>query len=460
MTWSDKINKLSNAGLMLFALIPFFFACNDPNSLGLELDNESAKSEVKVIEFNLPAKTIYIDSLRTEDLGSLIFGSYYNDTIFGDVKARAYVEYYAGSGVLPSSTDSLLNDTLVFESAFLYTKYRTLSVKDEFAAHEKFTIHLTKDTLFSSVRYLANMHTPFDASKSIASYSEVFEYRDDSISKIRLNDDFGRMLFAKLDSAGRSKNTAYKDSLTNRYSYYPALVLEPSLDYEHLLTLDLSSDTSGIYINMKSKTGTGKYLYRFTLGGDYYSEIIRDRSTGKHNDLIKDYDESSIASGNVHLNTIAGFHPKLDLSEYINFVKNTENIIINRAELAYSHASINPTQVPPVKRIRYYFPQSNGRINILSADGTYGRYYSLYSNTGYLSSSVTSPILTTLYNDTNQNFSSLVTFFCQDILNSHIADIDPVTESLVLWSPDATTVGQTAIPKSSIILKVYYTTLK
>ena len=460
------MTKISNSGLVLCALIPFFFACEDPSALGLELEDQSSKTEVKIIEFKLPAKTIYIDSLRTDDLGQALFGSVYNDSIVGNIKARTYFEYFGGSGTLPS--DSIKQDTLEYVSVFLHIKYSALSVNDTSTANENFTVHLASDTLFSTVTYLRNMHTPFDEANPIGTHSGSIRYRaDDSVRRIKLTDSFGEYLFNKLDLAGRSSNKAYRDSLsgTSRPAYYPALVLEPQLDYEHLLSLDFTSQKMGIYVNMKSKVSDSTYVYKFLIGGDYYSEIIRNRASGKYADLVTDYSESSDSSGTVHLNATAGLYPKFDLTEFIKFTKNSENIIVSRAELSYKKDNdlMPPAYKPVVSKVRYYFPKAGGRINTLAARAAYpvGNLYGLFSSNGYLSrESGASNLLTSFYNKDDKAYGDLVTFFCQDLLDLQSAGAEPSTNSLILWNPDATTVGQTPILKSSVKLKVYYTELK
>lgn len=474
MTLSDKMIKISNSGLVLCALIPFFFACKDPNALGLELDDQNSKTEVKIVEFTLPSTTIYIDSLRTDLSSDLLFGSVYNDSIVGDLKARAYVEYFARGGTLPS--DSIKKDTLEFTSAFLVLKYSKLTINDTSGnfANENFSVHLANDTLFSTVTYFANMHTPFDEANPIGTYTAPFVYRDDSVTRVNLNNDFGRTLFNRLDSAGRAlSNNPSRDSITRRLTYYPSLVLEPALDYQHFLNLDLDADTVGIYVEMKSKQNAKSYQFKFDIAvdantqtpirKDFYTEIIRNRSTGKYNDLITDYSESEVNSGTVHLNSIAGLHPKFNLTEFVAFAKNSENIIINRAELSYSRDDnpLPPLYTPATQSVRYYFLKENGRINTTAAKGLSGHIYGLFSDNGRLANAPGEVgLLTTTYNKDNHSYSSPVTLFCQDLLDSQIAGEDAFTTSLVLWAPNSTIVGQTSIVKSSVKLKVYYTKLK
>ncbi len=460
MTLLDKMIKISNSGLMLCALIPFFFACNDPNALGLELDDQTSKTEVDVVEFTLPAKTIYINSLNTGNRGSVVLGKITNDSIFGDIKARVYSQYYPSSGTLPSfKNDSTNGDTLSYVSATLRLKYSRLTVNpnDSSMANDDISVHLTTDSLFSSVEYLANMHTAFDEANPVGNASKKFKIRQDSITEIPLNDDFGSMLFARLDSAGRSETTAYRDTVTSGIRYARAITIEPGVDFNHLVTLPI--DSMWIEVEMKSKKNDKPYYYKFKLGGTYYSQIIRNRSTGKYSDLIQDYDSSSVVAGNVHLNSIAGFYPKVELTEYLKFVNDNQDITINRAEFSYAHDPIVSDIIPAVQLVNYYFPKEDERISISQALSTRGTY-ALFSNNGYTAALSSESMLASGYDKEDQIYQDDVTLFCKSLADYQRAGEEPFAKSIVFWNANTTSVGQTSIPKSSIKLKVYYTRLK
>lgn len=453
MTLSAKINNHFISGLMLFALIPIFFACNDPNSLGLELENENAKTQVKSIEFDLPSKTIYIDSLRSENLGKLAFGNITNDTIFGDLKAIAYTEYTVGSGVLPG-------DTLEYAGVFLNLKFTTASVGTAGTATNDITVYETIDTLFNSAKYLANMHVDYDATAPIGSISKSLNLDGDSISHIKLDDSYGMKLYAKLDSAGA--NNDYEDSLSRKLFYFPALVLEPSDNNQNLLTFSLIEDTVGIYVAMRHPVRGDTSYFKFNFSGNHYSEVLRDRSTGKYTDLVNDYDSSGVSAGNVHLNMIAGIHPRIDLTPYIDFIESNPDIIINRGEIYLSSTPIDETLIPQIGRIQFYIPNGVGKIN---GPGVYlqdlATFYAILVDNGYFQqSNGASSLLTTTYSDTDQWYANNVTNFCQKMLDSKLADIDYITRQLIVTSPDLTTVGQSSFSKSGIKLKVFYTQLK
>jgi hypothetical protein len=453
MTLSAKIIKHIQSGLMLFALIPIFFACNDPSALGLELENENAKTQVKAIEFVLPAKTIYIDSLRSENLGKLVFGNLANDTIFGDLKAIAYTEYTVGSGILPG-------DTLEYLETFVTMKFSSATTNDKSVASNDIKVYQTIDTLFNSAKYLSNMHVDYDQSLPIGSISTPFELLGDSISRIKLDDSFGLGLYAKLDSAGT--NNDYEDSLKNRLFYFPALVFEPSDNNGNLITFNLAADTVGIYVAMRHPVRGDNYYFKFSFSGNHYSEILRNRSSGKYTDLVNDYDSSSVTAGNVHLNMIAGVHPRIDLSPYLDFIEFNPDIIINRAEIYLESSPIDNELIPPIDRIQFYFPNEDGRIN---GPGVYVQnlaiLYTVLTDNGYFqAASGGSNVLTTSYSTTNQWYANNMTNFCQKLLDSQLAGVDYVSEQLIVYSPDITTVGQSPISKSGIKLKVFYTQLK
>ncbi|MFY0599589.1 MAG: hypothetical protein JXR03_07945 [Cyclobacteriaceae bacterium] len=454
MTLSASNKKLYKSGLVLLALIPFFFACDDPNALGVDLDNENAKTVTETITFDLPVSTIYIDSLRTDNDNVLIVGSTQDDPTFGDIKAIGYSEFIPGTGgYLPT-------DTVVFERAFLILESTSDYISGA-AASQNITVYETTDTLFSAATYLSKINVEYDNTMPLGSISEALGEQD-SIFSIDLSDAFGRDLYVKLDSA--QDNGAYTDSLNSGVK--PALVLEPSDNNQSIFNFDLTSDTVGIYIEMKDPDNDSLLYFKFNLAGDYYSQILRDRSGSTYASLVNNYD--SVSGGeNTHLNMIAGIHPRLDLNPYLDFLSENENIIVNRAEI--SIPTDNSDGSPEVNNIRYFIPSSNGRINgpAFLVNQSQIKDFGVLSNSGYrVFNGFPSMLISSFDNDDNSYFGN-VTNFCQALLDFSLWDQTTATSKLVvdakqliLYGATPTLVGQSTIPSSGITLKVYYTRLK
>ncbi len=142
----DNLTYFLKPGLAVL-LIPFFFACNDPAELGLELERDDEKVSLKDTTLVLPSSTIYIDSLRTDQYTNTLFGKYADNT-FGEVTAVSNNQYNAGGATLPE-------DSLAFKSAVLRLKVNAVRTRSV-AGGETVTIYESSDTIFNSGIYLAD----------------------------------------------------------------------------------------------------------------------------------------------------------------------------------------------------------------------------------------------------------------------------------------------------------------
>ena len=109
MNLSDRIKKIKlfiKPGLIV--LIPVFLGCDAAEDFGTQFDLNT-NIIVNLIEFDLPATNLYIDSLRTDGENKLIVGSY-NDPLTGNVTAEGYFQFRFLRGVRPG--DSLIFDSL------------------------------------------------------------------------------------------------------------------------------------------------------------------------------------------------------------------------------------------------------------------------------------------------------------------------------------------------------------
>lgn len=464
MTLSTRINKTSKSGLMLFALIPFFFACDDPNALGIELDDDNAKTTTEAVEFSLPSQNIYADSLSNGNRGFLTFGSIQDNEVYGDVKAVGYSEYQTGSGVLP-------NDSLEFIKAFIVLKSNLPYITEGSSPTQSVTIYETSDTLFSSVVYLSKIHVDYETSTLLGSLAEPLTDQD-SIFTIDLIDSFGSNLYVLLDSA--IDNSLYSDSLDSGLK--PALVFEPSDNNQSLFTLDMLADTTGIYLEMLDPDTGDSHYYKFDFVADHYSEIIRDRSGSLYSSLVNNYDSVDI-SDVAHLNMTAGLHPRLDISELVEFLGDNQDIIINRAEIFLETDNSNSETIPEIQNIRYFIPAGNGRINGPAfANNVNISSYAVLNNVSYFSTgNGFSSIFSSPYDSIESRYYGDISIFAQDMLsktlfNTSVSESTEIEEEdknyikipskLILNGTSNTNVGQSTFLKSDMRLKIYFTRLK
>lgn len=446
MNLLDNKNYLKVSGLA-FLLIPFFFACDDPTQLGLELDAEESPLNSEKIEFVLPSTNIRIDSLRTDDFELSLFGQF-SDSIYGTTKAISYNDFNFFGGVIPEG------DSLEYSSVYLNLRVSDLR-SHGILTGEQIAVHLANDSLYINPVYLANMSVDYDPTPA-GELTFDFDPAKDSIIRVPLSDDFGMFLYDRLEKAKVVGD--YRDSLFQGLYHYPPLALVPGASNEGLFLFDLTDDSTKLVVEMKTVAGK-LYTFNYDFNDAHFSQIIRDNSTGKLSDISAEYTESSVPSSRVYLDMIAGINPKLDLAPYIDFLKTHNDFIINRATLTLGVANDND-QIEDVSSFRALFIKSNGKINgsgIALGDGFNN---AVLSEAGYSTSTNNSNVLNMGIDAVNSRVKVDVTLFAQLIADYYRNNSSSITDELVLWSPNTLGLGQTSFIKNEINLTLYYTTIK
>ncbi len=455
MNLLDKITHFKVSGLAI-ALIPFFFACNDPTELGLELESNENPIKAEKVEFILPSSSIYIDSLRTDASSLSVFGQY-EDSVFGLVKAISFNEYNLNGGVIPEG------DSLEYSSVFL-----TLSIDNAKSpgtlSGENIKVHKTLDTLYNQPIYLSSRETLYE-NESIGELSFDYQLNSDSINprktviRIPLHDDFGLFMYDKLDKA--KVVGAYRDSLFNGLYHYPPLALVPGDINKGLFHFDLADDTTRLSIEMRSKNTGRLFTFDFDFIDSHYSQLIRDRSSAKLSDLTDNYDESSVESSLVYLNNLAGIYPKINMNPFHEFIKENNNFIVNRATLSFGVQRLPSLDfIDYTTSINAYFIKLYGKINSSGAQLGNGFNNVLISESSYASSLINAPPLNISFDEENLEYKANVTLFCQVLADYFNANIKPFTEELVLVDPNQISLSQASFNKGDIKLTIYYTTIK
>ncbi|MEQ8472084.1 MAG: DUF4270 family protein [Marinoscillum sp.] len=458
----DKLTYLIKSGLAIL-LVPIFFACDDPTELGLELDGEDNKLNTQKIEFDLPASTIAIDSLLTDNSTLVTFGKY-SDDIFGTTKAIAYANQSISGGYFPDSSDTFVRAFICLSSAYVRSTTTSLS-------NQTISVHLGEDTLFNSARYLASRQVPYNESpiaERTFSYNRIsnhYNNLDSAVLKIDLPEAIGMEYFNKLYNASTDTSRVTLDSLRSGYFFRKPLVFVPGEDNSALINFDLSNDTTAIYIEILDKENSENKFYKLHFRNKHYSNIQRDRSGSVLSDLSTEYVESSNAGGVAYLDMISGIHTKLDLQPYLDFVAQSENLIINQALLSMETTDLaHYLDSSYVGTINFLFIRDDGRIN-----GP-GLGFSMIENglmtdnsyQSYGSSSASPQLQPTVYNIKSMHYSSpSVTLFSQILLDqSEEEEVDYLTNELVLSGSNNLDLRQSAFSNSAFKLTVFYTNLK
>lgn len=458
MTLLDKLTYFLKPGLAIL-LIPFFFACDDPNELGLELELDESPIAVRDTTLVLPVTTVYMDSLRTDHFDYYTAVGKYQDSIYGEVKAIAYNRYNVGGGTLPG-------DSLEFESAHIILKMNTVRSHGPLF-DQQLDVFEAQDTIYRQAVYLSGRSIEVKG-ESIASHTFDFNPDNDTIVNIPLADAFGEKLFNLIANT----NQASRDSLTRNLHHFAPLKFIPGEANNGLFSFDFTPDTVAIYINMVNPDNGNQASFTFDFRDAHFVEVQRDISSSeKLAGLTTDFAESA-PSGRAYLDPLAGVYTKIDLQPLQNFLTQDENLLINLAQLTLGVANADDVNFHPEKPpIQFFFVKENAagtkHINGPAAIGaptspkSYPSAYrsALLSEASYLSNNDIQ-LLTIGYDDKKFRYLGNVTLFAQILADNHRFEADFLADELLVLTPQLLGLGQVSFDASEIKVTVYYSTLK
>ncbi|MEQ8237602.1 MAG: hypothetical protein RIA69_00245 [Cyclobacteriaceae bacterium] len=334
------------------------------------------------------------------------------------------------------------------------TDFKSVNV----ANNQSISVHTAKDTLFKPVVYLSNRFTEY-STESIGDLVFDFNPDLDSVLEIPLNDQFGDFLFERL----RLTNTdsLYRDSLLFSLYHYDPLVFV-SNNTRALFSVDLSEDTTGIYINFQDENGNpSTYIFDMISGNGtdaHYTYIERDRSSTKLSSLVNDYDSFSDPN-RAYLNSLAGLYAKIDITPMTDFFDANQEIIINRSELKLGYSNLDGGYINPVDFLYFFFIKDNNRINAAGAIGGSGIDKGILTENSYISN-LNQTFLSVGRNSETQIYQGTTTFFTQILVDNARADADFITKEIVVMPSRSMSLNQTSFINEEVKLRVYYTSLK
>ncbi len=440
MNLLDKKNILVRSGLVLL-LIPFFFACDDPGELGIQVEGNDQNISVKDTTIALPFSTILIDSLRTSGFSTILVGNA-EDSVTGAVSCIGYTQYSPSSGTFPG-------DTLEFESASLKFHINEVRTIDNILSGH-IDVHESSDTLYSQVVYLADREVAFDPTP-ITQVDYSINVDQDSVLSIPLN-DLGEELFNKMVRYDADED--YKDSIQRNLIYFPPLVLKTTSSNSGLMSLSLNNDSSAIFVKMKSPKTDSTYSFKLNFNGrGEYTYIEREKTGAKLSSLTEEY-VSNFTPGNSYGSMVDGTYVKLNLDPLKTFIEQNPQLIVNNARLTLSTTDYDSDFIIPFTGIRFFYIR-NGKISGPGSISTNTRFNSVILSDASYANSGSSDYLSMVHEADSSHYAGEVTLFTQIIADNAFAfDLDEV----VILNPTPVSIKKSIITKSELV--IYYTNIK
>jgi hypothetical protein len=424
--------------LLLFStIVVLFIGCEGTGEVGLKLNPEAEKVDVRFASIPLKASNFYLDSTRT-DFGNLLISGVFDDPIFGKTTATAYSQF----GLVPG-VSFLVGTDATLDSMMLNLKVAG-HIGTDVSKPQTFSIYQLGDTLFTGVTYLSNMKTPVSTTLLGTGTLAVQPGSIDQVFSMKLTGSLIDTLFQK------SKTLISDATFKN---FYRGLVIVPDHGNTVLVQFDPQNTNTNISMHYKvPSTQITNGIYKLIFASPTsvkYNHYDIDRT----NSLIKKKvanEEFVAEDGNVYLQPATGILPVIDISPYLAFSDTIGNAVINRMEIEIGPNLIVDFEAPT--NIRYLFLKE-GKINGPGAISNPGNNLVLDDN-AYLSNGVT-PATHIYEGGTVKKYSGTMTIF-SELLTRKVLTYT----KLVLLPQDVTTFRKAAFNKDAVRLKIFYTKIK
>ena len=456
-------------GQLMMAVALFFLSCEEETTfLGFKADQ---RLNVYYTEIPLSSSVYWHDSVvtsnfYTETLTRFLVGNY-QDAQFGPVSASAYAQF-SKLGSFPDSLNFAIYDSislqLSFDVNYLYGSEET--TPQEIAVYE------LDDTLtrFSSL-------TPYYSSSSIpvkpavvgsktfsvdpAIFKELAEKGVDTLTRFKLNDEFGVRVFQEVLSVPKdSSSTFFYDQFRK---VIKGLAITPSQG-DKIVSFNPSSTRSKIVIHFHINKRDSIVLGFSGLTS--FNHIDGDRSGTELAAITENYTEFDASQGYIQNGT--SILTKVDFSKFFELADTVPSMIINSAEIVLGNVvEPLPSQPPPTNLIMRILNEENlfkvdttdqDAIDIAKYNFTVG---SRASGTGsyIILDDSRGANLVLPYSSTDKRYNGFLTLFLQELYKNR-KNNGPLFSTVALF-PTSPTIGKSvnsvAFDKTAIKLRLYYT---
>lgn len=377
-------------------LLGYLVSCEKPEEKGVGLsvqpvDDQLSSNQTDTV--TVITKTVKQDSLRTDELSSVLLGSF-NDLKFGETKAGVFTQLR-----LPTNEVDFGNpDILVIDSVVLAIEYNSsygnLDAQD-------FKISLTTESFEIDSNYYTNTTVATNGINMIlAGYETITPKPEDTISiggnvlpaqiRFRLDTVVAQNI---LNNSGG----ALLDNNDNFLATYPGIYIESTSTFAPgqggLLYLDLVSSNSKytIYYSNTLDTVSKTFDLIMDAGSVRFSTFSHDYSIEITNQLA----DSTLGQNKIFVQTTAGLNGVMYFPNIKDF--NNPDIAIAKAELVLPVSSESGT----------YDPQETLLLYAVKPDGTFSFLLDQFEGSNHIDGK---------YDEINNEYRFTITRFIQDLI--------------------------------------------
>ena len=412
-----KYNKIDLLTLLISLFI--FSACNNPDTVGLEVDPDYAINGVLIDTSTIVSRTVPEDSISTIALNKYPMG-YMQDPVFGTTEANV-----ALSLTLPSNNQTF-GTSPVLDSAVLVLKYADF-YGDSVQSTYQINVHRLQNALNGNFNYTNKSNFGFNntviGTKSVhvslkdsVKVTEIVTGKPDvqknkpAHIRIPISASFITNNFLNGVPANFADNATFKDFIKG---LYVTVDKAQSTGRGGILYFDLSSDNaSGLEIYYKSQNGTAvdTTMLNFKIQASQANPVA---SNFNHNYAgtpvevqLTNPDQQFLTT---YVQGLGGLRTKINFP-YLTNLKELGNITINKADLIIDVEGGAVPFAPLPRLILYRTDIANQRQSVpdLSSDPR----ALLESQFGGF------------YNSNTKRYTFALTSYVQDIVNGRLKQYD------------------------------------
>jgi len=419
--------------LIIMAAALLFSCKKDISQIGVNVVGDNPLEVIYVDTFSIVAHSEVVDSMRTDELSSHLFGAY-KDPVFGTINASIYSQFRLEAGNIEFEFPDDGYDSIV-----LYLAYADSSVyggDPNFPSQNHISVYEVGDQLYKDSAYyhFQNLRTKdellgelvFTPSFDSVEFYEYNEIDDkyDTVMKvpsvaIRLNDEFGQRIFnygpevfesvetllqefagiyvTTLDqhlpsSDGSLVNFNFLSADTKIALYYH--YLEETEDESGSTVTDTIYETFDLICNTNNTARFGNYNHYdyFDASPEFKSQVI-DGNT-------------SLGEEALYLQSLAGVRTYISFP-YLNKMDDYYNYAVNEAKLFLWDINDPASQLSPISSLSLSYQVEVDSIL---------RYYTIpdaASGGNYFSGE---------YNQSQENYFFRITQYLQDLIRGDTDD--------------------------------------
>ena len=358
---------IQQALYMLIASLLLITACTKSTPIGSELITQDQLELKFTDDFNIIARSINIDSVKTygpkdnEQLNSYLCGRY-EDPVFGKVEASIFTQVSLDGGSLPDFITK--EGAVVLDSAILSLVYDSTKVYgDEFALPQNISVYKLSSSLDRAETYYSNQ--TFEFKPIVIGQKSFFPRVKDSVTVIEYNQfrpDTNKLLpQVRIPLTSAFANTLLNfdksvyENLELFREKFQGIHITASEDSKAMLGYVLFSNESRITLYFSVDGIKGEYRLPFTFQSAKMNHFVNDY-TGK--DITEFFDDPAKGDSLIFIQGMSGVKAKMELTD----VSKLENVIINKATLEFYIATPSTSIFDPTRRIFLFNEDEEGNL--------------------------------------------------------------------------------------------------